>query len=112
MEARNRVPGEPPFIQPLPRPRHLALDSKPVGRCEVSLTPHSRLTGRHASTEETVKVTKQRALKMLRKVGSGHLVAEAAHILPDPIDTERDGHLLARYGLTPGQLLERFGASP
>ncbi|MEN3320886.1 MAG: hypothetical protein V7643_4288 [Mycobacterium sp.] len=59
-----------------------------------------------------MKVTKQQALKMLRKVGSDHLVAEAAQALPDPIDTERDGHLLARYGLTPGQLMERFGASP
>jgi hypothetical protein len=59
-----------------------------------------------------MKVTKQRALKMLRKIGSGHLVAEAARTLPDPIDTERDGHLLARYGLTPAQLMERFGASP
>ena len=50
-----------------------------------------------------MKVTKQRALKMLRKIGSGHLVAEAERTLPDPIDTERDGHLLARttwFGLS------------
>jgi len=32
--------------------------------------------------------------------------------LPDPVDLDRDGNLLASFGLTMDQLIDRFGGSP
>ncbi|WP_428338463.1 hypothetical protein [Mycobacterium sp.] len=57
-------------------------------------------------------ITKQQALDMLRQIGSGNLVADAAQNLPDSIDLDRDGNLLLRYGLTLDHLIDRFGGSP
>jgi hypothetical protein len=69
-------------------------------------------TSQHEYRQETMKITKQQALDMLDKIGPRDLIPEATQPLPDPIDIERDSHLLARYGLQRGQLIERFGASP
>ena len=52
------------------------------------------------------------ALDLLRRVGLGHRIEEAREALPDPIDLDHDQELLARFGLTRGQLEERLGASP
>lgn len=49
---------------------------------------------------------------MLQKIGPRELIEEAARTLPDPIDVDRDAALLARYGLEPDELMDRFGASP
>jgi hypothetical protein len=32
--------------------------------------------------------------------------------LPDPIDVDRDSHILDRYGLSRDRLMDEFGASP
>lgn len=58
-----------------------------------------------------MKITKQEALHMLAKIGEKHLIADAARTLPDDIDIDRDQNLLARFGLDPGYLMDRFGAS-
>ena len=59
-----------------------------------------------------MKITKQQALAMLKKIGPRELIGEATRTLPDPIDVSRDQDLLARYGLARNQLIDRFGASP
>ena len=59
-----------------------------------------------------MKITKQEALRMLVEIGEKHLVGDAALTLPDEIDIDRDQNMLARFGLDPGHLMERFGASP
>ena len=59
-----------------------------------------------------MKITKQEALHMLAKIDEKHLIADAARMLPDDIDIDRDQNLLARFGLDPGHLMDRFGASP
>ena len=59
-----------------------------------------------------MKITKQEALHMLAKIGEKHLIADAARTLPDDIDIDRDQNLLAQFGLDPGHLMDRFGASP
>lgn len=62
-----------------------------------------------------MKITKQQALKMLKKLkkmGEQDRIAEAERTLPDPIDIRRDASLLARFGLERSQLLRRFGDSP
>jgi|GEM_PF-5464872 len=59
-----------------------------------------------------MKVSKQEMLAMLGKIGSHDLIPEAAAALPDPVDIDTDGLLLARFGLERSQLMNRFGASP
>ncbi len=51
--------------------------------------------------------------RVLRRVG--YSVKEIETItgrLPDPIDVERDGKVLAGYGLSREHLMDRMGASP
>src|SRR5437016_1431720 len=48
----------------------------------------------------------------MRRVGLEEYVEEAAGKLPDPIDLDRDQELLASYGLTRTQVLDRLGSSP
>jgi hypothetical protein len=60
----------------------------------------------------TTVITKQEAIVMLRRWGMGHLVATAERELPEVIDLQRDQELLARFGMTRGQLMDRAGASP
>jgi hypothetical protein len=59
-----------------------------------------------------MKITKQEALRMLAKIGANDLIDDAARTLPDEIDIDRDRNLLARFGLDPSHLIDRFGASP
>ena len=59
-----------------------------------------------------MEIPKQKALDMLDRIGPRELIDEAARTLPDPIDIDRDMHLLARFGLDRGRLLDRLGASP
>jgi len=40
------------------------------------------------------------------------VIEEVMEQLPDPIDLDRDGPVLERYGLTLDQLSDRVGASP
>jgi hypothetical protein len=40
------------------------------------------------------------------------VIEEIAAQLADPIDVDRDAHILDRYNLTRGRLMEVMGASP
>jgi hypothetical protein len=57
-------------------------------------------------------ISKQEALVMLRRWGMAHLAETAERELPDTIDLRLDQELLARYGMTRGQLMDRAGGSP
>jgi hypothetical protein len=59
-----------------------------------------------------MEMAKKDLLALLRRVGWADLIEEVDRSLPDPVDTVRDGQLLAHYGLTSGQLVDRLGGSP
>ena len=50
---------------------------------------------------------------MLRRAGyPPELIEKMMRDVPDPIDTERDAKVLAKWGISDGALMERMGASP
>lgn len=58
-------------------------------------------------------ITKADALGLLRRVGiPEETILALDTVLDDPVDLERDASLLARYGITRGQLVEDMGGSP
>ncbi len=57
-------------------------------------------------------ITKSEAIALLQRWGMTHLVEQARRELPDTIDLARDQDLLARYGMTRSQLIDRAGGSP
>lgn len=59
-----------------------------------------------------MQISKQALVAVLRRVGRGDLIDEVNRTLPDPVDTVRDRQLLAHYGITRGQLVDRLGGSP
>jgi hypothetical protein len=60
----------------------------------------------------TTIITKREALVLVRRWGAAHLAAQAERELPETIDLRRDQELLARFGITRGQLVDRAGGSP
>jgi hypothetical protein len=53
------------------------------------------------------------AERMLRRAGySDQQIKGLLRKLPDPIDTERDGEVLFKHGISAGKLIERMGAGP
>jgi hypothetical protein len=49
----------------------------------------------------------------MRRAGyTDEFIREVLSELPDPIDVERDEHILARYGLNSDRLRDRMGGSP
>jgi hypothetical protein len=53
------------------------------------------------------------AMEMLRRAGYPRArIAELLAQLPDPIDFDRDGQTLMRFGITASALTDRMGASP
>ena len=59
------------------------------------------------------RLTHPQFIRVLRRAGySQELIQEIAAQLEDPIDTERDAHILARYGVTRGHLMDLMGAGP
>lgn len=51
--------------------------------------------------------------RVLRRAGySDEFIREVLGQLPDPIDLQRDQAILARYGLSPERLMDRFGGGP
>ena len=55
----------------------------------------------------------EEAARVLRRAGySDEFISEVLTQLPDPIDLQRDQQILARYGLSPGRLMDRLGGSP
>ena len=58
-------------------------------------------------------VSHAEAEQMLRRAGySQEKIEDALRDAPDPIDTERDGELLFKHGITAGTLTDRMGGSP
>lgn len=55
----------------------------------------------------------EEAARVLRRAGySDEFIHEVLQQLPDPLDLERDGQILGRYGLSPELLRDRMGGSP
>jgi hypothetical protein len=55
----------------------------------------------------------EQVLRVLRRAGySDEFIREVLSELPDPIDLQRDEHVLGRYGLSSERLMERLGGSP
>jgi hypothetical protein len=55
----------------------------------------------------------EEAARVLRRAGySDEFISEVLRELPDPIDLQRDQHILARYGLNPERLMDRMGGGP
>jgi hypothetical protein len=51
--------------------------------------------------------------RVLKRAGYlPEVIEEIAAQLADPIDVDRDAHILDRYNLTRGRLMEVMGASP
>lgn len=57
--------------------------------------------------------TKAELLKVLKRAGySAETIEALDKALPDVFEFARYESLLARYGVTPGELYERMGSSP
>ena len=51
--------------------------------------------------------------RVLKRAGyPPDIIEEVAAQLEDPIDVDRDAHILDRYNLTRGRLMQVMGASP
>jgi hypothetical protein len=66
-----------------------------------------------ADVARNVRISHAELGRILRRAGIAPDVIEEikAHV-PDPVDVERDAHILERYNLTRGRLMEILGASP
>lgn len=58
------------------------------------------------------QIPKQQVLDAITRMGSRDLVRRAERELPDPINIKRDQQLLAKFGLSQNQLIDRMGGSP
>ena len=56
-----------------------------------------------------MEIPKDKILELLRERGQHDKVAQADQELPDQVDPDRDGGLLERFGLNPGDLLGGLG---
>ena len=60
-----------------------------------------------------IRISHGEFAQLLQRVGyPPEVIEEIAAQLPDPIDVDRDAHVLGRYNLTRGRLMELLGASP
>jgi hypothetical protein len=51
--------------------------------------------------------------RVLRRAGySDEFIRDVLSQLPDPVDLQRDDHVLSRYGLSKEQLMDRMGGNP
>ena len=56
---------------------------------------------------------KSEVLAVLHRAGIAEHTLQALNAaLEDPVDLQRDGNLLARYGITRDSLIDRMGGSP
>jgi hypothetical protein len=55
---------------------------------------------------------KRDVLALMHRLGKADRIAEAEKILPDPVDLDRDGHLLTRLGMSVDSAYNELGASP
>jgi hypothetical protein len=59
-----------------------------------------------------MQLPKSHVLDVLRRAGWTHELSTAEATLPDPVDLDRDEPLLASLGITRGELMDEYGASP
>jgi hypothetical protein len=60
-----------------------------------------------------IRISHAEVARLLRRAGfHPEVIEEITAQLPDPIDVDRDAHVLNRYDLTRGRLMEIMGASP
>jgi hypothetical protein len=58
-------------------------------------------------------ISKSDATQLLHRCGyDPDLIDELISQVPDPIDFDRDGSILMRYGITRDELIGRVGGSP
>ena len=58
-------------------------------------------------------MSKAEFMHILRRIGENDAAKELDQQLDDPIDFDRDAHLLASYGFySAGQLVDRLGGTP
>jgi len=56
---------------------------------------------------------KQEVIRVLLRAGyPSEMTDELEALLPDPVDVDRDRHLLDRFGLSKDGLIDRLGGSP
>jgi hypothetical protein len=56
-----------------------------------------------------MEIPKDKVLEMLRSRGDDAKADQAANELPDKVDTDQHGDLLAKYGIDPQELLGKLG---
>ncbi len=56
-----------------------------------------------------MEIPKDKILEMLHEQGKGDQAEQAEQELPDKVDPERDSGLLAKFGLSPQDLLSKLG---
>jgi hypothetical protein len=69
---------------------------------------------RTEATEEAgmVQIPRQEVLRVLRRAGMTENADALALVLPETVDLDRDGELLARHGVSHDDLISRLGGSP
>jgi hypothetical protein len=78
--------------------------------CRRLLESISEKGGKVATPRTLSKAT---VVEVMRRAGyPPELVDEVASKLQDPVDLDRDADLLAHYGLTRPELMNRLGGSP
>ena len=61
----------------------------------------------------SVQLSHAEFARVLKRAGyPPEVIEEVAAQLADPIDVDRDAHILDRYSLTRGHLMQVMGASP
>ena len=67
--------------------------------------------GSQAGSPDALR-SKSELIRVLRRAGIAPETIDALEReLEDPVDLNRDGHLLAAHGITRDRLMERFGGS-
>lgn len=56
--------------------------------------------------------SKRDILALMRRLGKNDRIEEAERILPDPVDLDRDAHLLTQLGMSVDSAYNEMGASP
>ncbi len=56
-----------------------------------------------------MRVDKETILGLLRSRGDHEKAAQAEHELPDEVDDQKHGGLLAKFGVDPKEILGKFG---
>ena len=56
-----------------------------------------------------MQIPKEQILELLKSRGRGDQAAQAAGELPDQVDTDNDGGLLAKFGIDPKDLTGSLG---